>query len=253
MNARPITPLPRGTSLASMLHAVFAFNLTFLINELGLVIPKALTPGLSPTLYHNDHAWRGHHPLAELFQGTGAVATLLVALACAFALSRRPVSPNRRLFLFWMAFCGVFMALPQFVMAALHHGTDVARALDYLALGAAGKTALALAALALVPVAALWLVRYLPRPTVWTVTVPGLLALPLIIAYRVPRELYEVVFLPVIAIVPAVLCMQAGAWRFGGRAAGNHERTPSIALPAIAAITLLVLFHAVLKPGVPFY
>jgi hypothetical protein len=51
-----------------------AFNLTFFIQELFLVVPKALTPGLRPTLFHNNHLWQGEHPLASLFQGTGALA-----------------------------------------------------------------------------------------------------------------------------------------------------------------------------------
>src|SRR5262245_10284542 len=60
--------------LTSALACTLAFNLTFFIQELFLVVPKALTPGLSPTLFHNNHTWTGTHPLAELFQGTGALA-----------------------------------------------------------------------------------------------------------------------------------------------------------------------------------
>jgi hypothetical protein len=58
---------------SSLLYAI-AFNLTFFIQELFLVIPKSLTPGLYPTLFHNNHTWTGTNPLQDLLQGTGALA-----------------------------------------------------------------------------------------------------------------------------------------------------------------------------------
>src|SRR5690242_20981924 len=69
-------------SLASMLLYVLAFNLTFFIQEFFLALPKALTPGLSVTLYHNNQIWQGTSPLVALFQGTGALATCISALVC---------------------------------------------------------------------------------------------------------------------------------------------------------------------------
>ncbi len=45
--------------LQSALLCAFAFNLIFFIQELFLVVPKALTPGLRPTLFHNNHHWTG--------------------------------------------------------------------------------------------------------------------------------------------------------------------------------------------------
>jgi hypothetical protein len=44
-------------NMASLLLCALAFNLTFFWQELWLVIPKALTPGPHPVLYHNDHGW----------------------------------------------------------------------------------------------------------------------------------------------------------------------------------------------------
>src|SRR5690606_22846652 len=41
----------------SALLYTIAFNLVFFIQELFLVLPKAFTPGLRPTLYHNNHDW----------------------------------------------------------------------------------------------------------------------------------------------------------------------------------------------------
>src|SRR3546814_11139599 len=56
------------TSNSALIYTL-AFNLVFFTQELFLVVPKALTPGLRPTLYHNNHGWEGDHPLASLFQG----------------------------------------------------------------------------------------------------------------------------------------------------------------------------------------
>ena len=86
---------------ASTLVYVVAFNLTFFLQELFLVLPKALTPGLRPTLYHNNHVWEGTNPLASLFQGTGALATLSVGVFCLWLLRRpRPRSGGARQFEF---------------------------------------------------------------------------------------------------------------------------------------------------------
>src|SRR5262245_14742619 len=70
----------RHQILLSLLVYTLAFNVTFFIQELFLVVPKALTPGLRPTLYHNNHNWEGSHPLENLFQGTGALAILISGL-----------------------------------------------------------------------------------------------------------------------------------------------------------------------------
>src|SRR6185436_9530001 len=93
---------------SSVVLCALAFNLTFIWQELWLVIPKALTPGLHPVLYHNDHDWTGAAPVAELLQGTGALATLASGLAFAGGLVvARGASAAWRVFLFWMAVQGL--------------------------------------------------------------------------------------------------------------------------------------------------
>ena len=83
-----------------VLLCALAFNLTFFWQELWLVIPKALA-GLHPVLFHNDHAWRGRSPVAELLQGTGALATLVSGLGFAAALPWAPTrAPTWRRFVF---------------------------------------------------------------------------------------------------------------------------------------------------------
>ena len=84
-----------GCSLQSGLLYTLAFNLTFFIQELFLVVPKALTPGLRPTLYHNNHNWEGDHPLERLFQGTGALAIFLTGLVFAWLAQRGPAGLRR--------------------------------------------------------------------------------------------------------------------------------------------------------------
>ena len=80
--------------ISSALLCTLAFNLTFFLQELFLVIPKALTPGLYPALFHNNHTWTGSNPIAGLLQVTGALADLGSGLLCAVLLAK---SLNRSL------------------------------------------------------------------------------------------------------------------------------------------------------------
>lgn len=120
---------PRDLVAPTLLCAL-AFSLTFLVQELGLVLPKALVPGLDPVLYHNDHDWSGDAPIAELLQGGGAVATLLSGLLFLWLAGRiSPARPTWRLFAFWMAFQGLFQSLSQWAIGCWLSGNDVGRAL----------------------------------------------------------------------------------------------------------------------------
>lgn len=253
--------------LSSALLYTLAFNLTFFIQELFLVVPKALTPGLHPILYHNNHTWQGSNPLASLLQGTGVLATLLSALLSLLLLKRRSLRPGVRLFLVWMAFSGFFIALPQVVLGTLLSGSDVGMAMAYLRLGAPARAGAALAALLLMALAgrvvgagflgcapegvqlspARARLRYLLQVAV----LPALMALPMIIAFRVPRELIEVAAVPAVVSVLGALAVLAFAR--GGRPgrAPAAWRAP-IALPLAAAVALLALFQLLLRRGIPF-
>src|SRR3546814_15030769 len=86
---------------------------------------------------------------------------------------------------------------------AISEGNDVGMAMDYLGMSAAAKTIAALVALAAIPFIALALGRSLPglaaeqaavasagdrtRFIFRLAAVPGLIAIPLILAFRVPR------------------------------------------------------------------
>jgi hypothetical protein len=73
-STEPAIPWNWKQTISSALLYTLAFNLTFFIQELFLVLPKALTPGVRATLFHNSHSWEGENPLTSLFQGTGALA-----------------------------------------------------------------------------------------------------------------------------------------------------------------------------------
>jgi hypothetical protein len=271
-DATPAPAIPWNWKLtinSALLYAL-AFNLTFFIQEFFLVLPKALTPGLRPTLFHNNHKWEGENPLASLFQGTGALATLLTGVACALFLRRRTArSTTVRLFLIWMTYNGFLQSLPQVVIGAVSPRNDVGMAMDYLGLGATAKTAAALVALAAIPVAALWLRRPLlslaedpayissararTRLIFHAATVPALAAILLIIPFRVPREWIEVVILPAVVTVIGTAWLQAGAWHVDGVKTEGSSGVGSIALPLGALLVLLLVFQLLLRPGVRFY
>ena len=248
----------------SMLAYALAFNLTFFTQELFLTLSKSAVPGLKATLYHNDHDWTGNAPIAELYQGTGALAILASGLIFA-VIAARTAKPSY--FVLWMAFNGLFQSLPQFVVGAIAHGNDVGRVYTYLGLGPAGEAVMALAALAAMPIVGIWLGRQF-LSAAWdqgqlgsyccrfgfllrTAGLPTLAALPLIILYRVPRELIEVLAPPVLVPLFGYGWMQLAAFRPGGARARGIR--PEAVIPLLlAAAALLALFQWVLRPGITF-
>jgi len=257
-------------SIASALLFVLAFNLTFFIQELFLVLPKAFTPGLRPTLFHNNHSWDGGNPLASLFQGTGALATLLAGcLSILFLRRGASRSKSIRIFVFWMGYCGLFMALPQIVVGALSEQSDLGMFMAYFSLGTAMKTMAALIALALIPLAAQCLATLLLGYVAETgqtatakdrrqfvfraATLPALLALPLIALFRIPRELVEVLMVPVVVTWVGLAWIQAGAWRTVTKPGQAAAGTTAISWPLGTVMCLLLVFQVLLRPGIRFY
>lgn len=258
----------RQTALSALLYTL-AFNMAFFVQELFLVLPKAFTPGLRPTLFHNNHRWEGEHPLASLFQGTGALATLLMGLAILLLLRRGAGrSFGARLSLIWLAYCGVFMALPQVAVGALSGGSDLGMAMEYFQLGAGAKSIAALLALGAMPLFAREFCKQLlslataeqlasagarSRFVLQVATVPALVAIVLILPFRVPREWIEVLFLPVVVFVAGIPWIQAGAWRLRGVESARRSSSSSTVYPLAAAVLLLAVFQLVLRPGIAFY
>jgi len=220
-------------------------------------VPKALTPGLRPTLFHNNHTWDGDNPLASLFQGTGALATIISGIVCLLLLrGDRVRSTTLRLFLIWMAFHGFFQALPQFFIGALVPGNDVGMAMDYFHLSQAAKwIAASVAVVAIVPIAAR-LTRHLLGLSHEFSTIalaPAFAALPLIVAFRVPREMLEVLLPPVLVTIVGLTAINAAWWRLRKASVTPEPQPVSTAYPLVAVIALLLVFQLVLRPGIPFY
>ena len=254
-----ILGLAAGPRLAARFCAL-AFNLTFFCQELFLVIPKALLPGVHATLTHNNHDWTGSDPRVELLQGTGAIADLIVGLVFAGLLAgsaRRsmPTSTTAvRLFLFWMAFQGLYQFLSQMVIGTILPQNDVGRALTYLGFGSGAKGATGLLALAAMIAAGIWLMRkaialiatanetasgiarlgFIFR----AVTLPALLSVLLLIPFREPRNIVEVALIPVIVSVCGVIWIQAGAG-FGTVSPQPARPAPSLTIPLAALLLVL--------------
>ena len=257
-------------TIRSSLFYALAFNLVFLIQELFLVIPKALTPGLRPTLFHNNHRWEGDHPLAHLFQGTGALAILLTGLACAWLIRRGTGrTDDSRLFLLWMSYHGLSQSLPQIGVGAINPGNDVGMAMDYLEMGAAAKAGAACAAIMAIVAAGLRMTRPVlaladdgrhvatmsarSRFVFRAATLPALLAIPAIVAFRVPREWIEVALPPIAVTIVGIGWIQANAWRVRDMEALQERTRDSLLKPFLLVAALLLLFQLVLRPGISFY
>jgi hypothetical protein len=255
---------------ASGLLYSLAFSLIFFVQELFLVVPKALTPGLRPTLFHNNHGWEGENPLARLFQGTGALAIVLTAIGFAFWLWRRPPrSSTVRLFVIWMAFHGFFESIPQVVVGAMIPQNDMGMAMDYLGLSPAAKAAAALVALAAIAIIGLGFTRPLlelaqhPGDTgsaaarmrfiLRIATLPALASVPLIVLFRVPGTVDQVVLVPAAVTVIGISWVQAGAWRVASLRSCDASPVRSVWHPLIAVTGLFTVFHLVLRPGINFF
>jgi hypothetical protein len=269
------TPAPpkwdwRLTAQSAILYAL-AFNLVFFIQELFLVLPKAMITGLRPTLFHNNHTWQGDDPIAALFQGTGALAIFVTGLVFALLLRLRRAegSTALHLFLIWMAYSGLFQSLPQLVVGAISPQNDVGMAMDYLAMSPAAKALAALLALGFMVAAGLLLTRPLlglaaseseisgggrrTRFIFHVATLPALIAIPVIIAFRVPREMVEVILPPIAVTIVGISWIQANAWRVADARPGGFSAARPILYPLAALLILLLIFQLILRPGIAFY
>lgn len=255
---RPLPPL------GSVILCAIAFNLTFFWQELWLVIPKALTPGLSPILYHNDHGWTGSAAITELLQGTGAIATLASGLGALWVLATfRRMTASWQVFVFWMAFQGLFQALSQLAVGAVIAGNDVGRAIAFLGATDTMKLVLLIASVVGMSGAGFVLARHFPlavpqtgkRPTrahATSLLVTALGSVALSIAFRVPRNAVEVVAVPLLVHVIGIGWMTLGASFASTRRTGGGIVAVALYRPIVALLVLLLIFQAVLRPGIRF-
>ena len=130
------------------------------------------------------------------------------------------------LFVRWMAYNGLFQSLPQFAFAPVAPGSDTGQALDWFALPAPAELAVTVAGIAAIVAAGLMMTaRFLELGPamdggcarsrfVFSLTVlPAIMAIPILILFRVPREWQEVI-IPTIAVpLIGLIWVQANAWR----------------------------------------
>ena len=81
---------------------------------------------------------------------------------------------------------------------------------------------------------------------------PSIAVIPLIIAYRVPRDLTNVIAPPILVTVIGILWLQLGAWRVANARLAGLPPSGAIAAPLAVAVVLFAVFHLVLRPGIPF-
>jgi hypothetical protein len=260
-------PGPRVKALiSSSMLCTLAFNLTFFWQELWLVLAKAMTPGLHPTLFHNDHDWTGAAPQVELLQGVGALATLASGLVCLFILERlRKSFRPWRLFIAWMAFEGLFQSLSQVAIGALLPGNDVGRAFTFLGMSATMKGLALVLAVAGMATAGAKLARLWPplasgsgnrldRNFIQEISIPAAIAVILLIPFRLPRELVEVILVPLVVHMLGIGWTSLGAmWiRHPPGSAPIQVAPPGLAAPATALLAVLAAFQLVLARGIAF-
>jgi len=246
-------------SVASVLQCVLAFNLTFFWQELWLVLPKALTPGLHPILFHNNHTWSGDNRLVELLQGTGAVATLVSGLVFyGMLVAAGGASLTARLFLFWMAFQGIYQSLTQLAIGALIPGNDVGRALTFLGLTPLHKGLCLVIAVVLMALAGRSLAgrfperRAQPVGRIGSMLFSGIVSLPLIAAFRVPRSAIEVVLVPLIINLIGTGWLILGETLVKARVQQPQNERALVLVPAVACCVTLLIFQLILRPGIRF-
>lgn len=257
-------PPPWALTLRSTLAFALAFNLVFFVQEMALVLPKSWTPGLEPTLFHNNHTWSGTHPRVDLLQGTGALGTVILSLLATLWLVRAPPRHlGLRFVVFWLAVLGFLAALPQVVLGAAIHGNDVGRALTGLGFPDAVRWSLAgFAMLAMVGICH-GLVAYLPglaeapatpagrARAAWRLAaLPCLLAQPLIVPFRVPNSALEMLLPPVLDGLIAAAWLWAAAWRLPAARSAPVTSPGPVAPLLVALAALLAFFQLVLARGV---
>lgn len=248
--------------LGSVVVCTLAFNLTFFWQELWLVIPKAFA-GLAPVLFHNDHDWTVRSPVADLLQGTGALATFSSGLAAlAVLLAGKRLTPNWRLFAWWMVFQGLFQSLTQVAIGCFIAGNDVGRALGFLGVSATVKSALLGGSVLAMALVGAMLAAHAPaglarasasstRALAGALLVTACGCVLLSVPFREPREWIEVVMIPIVVNVIGTGWVVFGAPRRRSQREVVDE-IPGVAVPLVALVALLGAFQFVLRPGVHF-
>ena len=249
---------------SAVLYAL-AFNIIFFIQELFLALGKRWL-GLKAYLYHNNHNWKGEHPMESLAQGYGAVAILFTGIIClVVARNMKRYTHWLHLFFLWMAFHGFAQSLPQFITATIARDTDTGQAFTYLGINdtmglfisVAGillmlyigslfsKYLLQLAASKDISANASSRFGYLFRIAV----VASLIAVILIIPFRIMP--WSRAIAPVMVTLISIPMVFAHAWKIKTQPVINSTVNKKIFIaPVVLLVMLLLIFQLILAKGV---
>lgn len=245
-----------------------AYNLIFFLQELFLVLPKAVL-NLKPTLFHNNHNWLVSHPAEDLLQGSGALTILIIGLIFVGILAKLRQSTGLfKLFALWMVYQGLTQSLPQLSDMVLNPDGDVGDAMRYLNVGDSLGVILAFLSFVTVVVLGILLTKPLLElsPSTHFVETPGrrtkfifqigtlssVFGFILIVPFRLP-PLQQVMGPFLIALFP-LLWILANAWRTENvQVIGNVVNEKIAWVPIGIQVVLLAIFQLWLAPGVPFF
>jgi hypothetical protein len=258
---------PWSLVINSAVMYALAYNITYFMQELFLVIPKAIY-GLQPILYHNNHRWLRSDPIQDLLQGTGALTILILGLVFAGILIRqKTISRPLRLFLIWMTYHGLVQSLQQLPFVVVNPNSDVADALNYLGASEALRYVLATAALVSLVLLGLAFTRPLlelaPSPIhvasprsrrrfMSQITLSAFIGVVLTVPFKIP-PLGQIEG-PIIVFLLPMLWTLANSWRVtDATPLGPAENEKVNLIPALTLLGLLAIFRLYLAPGVPFF
>lgn len=194
---------------------------------------------------------------------------LLIGLVSLWWLSRRPPQTiGGRFFLSWVVYHGFFESLPQVVVGAFLPQNDVGMTMDYLQFSLLTMYLAALTALVIIITTGIWLSGPLlslsddrsaidsPKKRTWFIfqvaTLPALVSITLILPFRIPGALDQVVLVPIAVTLIGIGWIQANAWRGKALPIGTSKGVAPIRAPLAALIVLLLFFQLILRPGIPF-
>lgn len=249
---------------SAVLYAL-AFNIIFFIQELFLALGKSWL-GLEATLYHNNHNWKGSHPMESLAQGYGAAAIFVTGFICLFLANRTKQSAHWiHVFLLWLAFQGLAQSIPQFITGKIAPDTDTGQAFTYLGIGEGLGIFISIAGIAVMLYLGVLFSKYLLRlsPSVDRIsTAPGrfsylfriallasLAGIILIIPFRIMP--WNRALAPVMVTLISIPMVFAHGWKAKVTRIINSDVNNKIHLvPIVLLLLLLLIFQFILAPGI---
>jgi len=251
--------------LNSAVAYALAFNIIFFIQELFLALGKSWL-GLEATLFHNNHNWKGSHPMEMLAQGYGAFAILICGIIGYLLLSNRTwIRGYARLFLVWFSFQGMAQSLPQFITAKAAPDTDTGQAFTYLGIDYVSGSVIIIICLVCMLLICAYTSRLLlelaPSPASISssgsrfkyssriVLLGSLIGTILIIPFRIMP--WDRAIAPVMVWLISIPMVFAHSWYIKRVSiSGNDVNMKFKFIPFVVLVFLLLVFQLILAPGI---